>query len=252
MCVFLSVLYCIRIYSLFVSHIRIFALFSILYVSFSFSPISLFLVRLLFSRHSCSQYICIYSSFHTISCFLSSSNQLSLYFFFFFFYFIYVYYSEENSDVLHFDYKQYRQSMVNLDSGNNCYYVDKNLLQITNTNSCEVIASSAGTGDANIHTSCTNRNCRNNHILFGDSNKVKKNLSESCVIDATKKSSSSPTAASLTVHKRKYCGYHNALIRVTSYLAFGVQITCVNISDRYENPLNRIDDSSLIIMSVIF
>lgn len=113
-------------------------------------------------------------------------------------------YSEENSDVLHFDYKQYRQSMVNLDSGNNCYYVDKNLLQITNTNSCEVIASSAGTGDANIHTSCTNRNCRNNHILFGDSNKVKKNLSESCVIDATKKSSSSPTAASLTVHKRKY------------------------------------------------
>lgn len=129
----------------------------------------------------------------------------SLYFFFFFFYFIYVYYSEENSDVLHFDYKQYRQSMVNLDSGNNCYYVDKNLLQITNTNSCEVIASSAGTGDANIHTSCTNRNCRNNHILFGDSNKVKKNLSESCVIDATKKSSSSsPTAASLTVHKRKY------------------------------------------------
>ncbi|XP_055315817.1 putative uncharacterized protein DDB_G0282133 isoform X4 [Sitodiplosis mosellana] len=109
--------------------------------------------------------------------------------------------SEENSDVLHFDYKQYRQSMVNLDSGNNCYYVDKNLLQITNTNSCEVIASSAGTGSANIHTSCTNRNCRNNHNLFGDSNKVKKNLSESCVIDATTKSSS-PTVASLTVHKQ--------------------------------------------------
>ncbi|XP_031620295.1 potassium voltage-gated channel subfamily H member 7-like isoform X2 [Contarinia nasturtii] len=107
--------------------------------------------------------------------------------------------SEENSDVLHFDYKQYRQSMVNLDSGNNCYYVDKNLLQITNTNSCEVIASSGGSGGANIHTSCTNRNCRNNQ--FGDSNKVKKNLSESCVIDATTKSSS-PTVTSLTVHKQ--------------------------------------------------
>lgn len=147
--------------------------------------------------HSCL------SLFFSVGFWLSSLHTNSLYFFFFFFYFIYVYYSEENSDVLHFDYKQYRQSMVNLDSGN-CYYVDKNLLQITNTNSCEVIASSTGTGGgANIQTSCTNRNCRNNHILFGDSNKVKKNLSESCVIDATKKSSS-PTTASLTVHKRKY------------------------------------------------
>lgn len=131
---------------------------------------------------------------------LSSSLPFFLsHFFSFFFYLCFL--SEDNSDVLHFDHKQYRQSMVNLDSGNNCYYVDKNLLQITNTNSCEVIASSTGTGVANISTSCTNRNCRNNHNIFGESNKVKKNLSESCVIDATTKSSS--TIPSPIVHKRK-------------------------------------------------
>lgn len=127
--------------------------------------------------------------------------------------------------------------MVNLDSGNNCYYVDKNLLQITNANSCEVIASSgrgtsvaassaanrantanavANVANASLsshitaatlakrHSSCTNSNRRtSSNTVFGGSGEVKKNLSESCVIDATKKSSS-PAIASPILPKREY------------------------------------------------
>lgn len=133
--------------------------------------------------------------------------------------------SDENSDVLHIDYKQYRQSMVNLDSGNNCY-ADKNLLQLTNTNSCEVIdsqrqrehqyhhhhqqqqhhhqhqhqqAQSSASPSHQHH--CGNRNCAN-HQLIGQYNKVKKNLSESCVINATARSSlsSSPNGPSSSSH----------------------------------------------------
>lgn len=119
--------------------------------------------------------------------------------------------------------------MVNLDSGNNCYYVDKNLLQITNATSCEVITSGQSTSAANTanasaaaaaaaiagsaitntglakrHSSCTNPNRRtSSNTVFGGSTEVKKNLSESCVIDATIKSSS-PTIASSILPKREY------------------------------------------------
>lgn len=79
-------------------------------------------------------------------------------------FFLFFIYSDENSDVLHLDYKQYRQSMVNLDSGNNIY-VDKNLLQVTTTNSCELLSAVPTTS------------------VLGQYNK--KNLSESCVINAT-------------------------------------------------------------------
>ncbi|KAJ6649744.1 hypothetical protein Bhyg_04983, partial [Pseudolycoriella hygida] len=70
---------------------------------------------------------------------------------------------EENSDIQQLDYKQFRQSMVNLDSGNSLL-LDKNLLHISN-NSCEV--------DSSHHPSatCSILSYRN----------AKQNLSESCV-----------------------------------------------------------------------
>ncbi|XP_037031738.1 potassium voltage-gated channel subfamily H member 8 isoform X6 [Bradysia coprophila] len=75
--------------------------------------------------------------------------------------------SEENSDIQQLDYKQFRQSMVNLDSGNSLL-LDKNLLHISN-NSCEV--------DSSLHhpsATCSVLSYRN----------AKQNLSESCVVNA--------------------------------------------------------------------
>lgn len=92
------------------------------------------------------------------------------------------------------------------------------MVNLDNTNSCEVIDSqrqrehqyhhhqhqhqqSQSSASPSHQHHCGNRNCAN-HQLIGQYNKVKKNLSESCVINATARSSlsSSPNGPSSSSH----------------------------------------------------